>query len=188
VANDEFLGQRKHALEEAFFRKVEKQRLEQLRATLREKSERADLARATGVDDAEVLDALVGLGVSAETLTALALAPLLRVAWADGTLQPGERDAILQSARARGVAEDGPAHALLSSWLDHPPDAALDDAWAAYTQALGRKMTPAQRTALREQVVGFARDVAHAAGGFLGIHTIAAAEEAALTAIAAAFG
>lgn len=185
---DEFLGVRRHALEDAFFKKVEADNLAKLRAEMARKGSREELGKATGIGDPGVLDALVALGVSAGTVTALALAPLVRVAWADGALQSGEREAILRSARDRGVTDGSPAHALLASWLDHAPDASLDQAWAAYTGALCGALGAEQRDALRDQVVGFARSVAEAAGGFLGMATISAAEEQALAAIAAAFG
>jgi hypothetical protein len=188
VATDEFLGERKHALEEAFFKKLEAKQLEALRAEQARKSTRAELAKATGLTDDGVLDALVALGVSSETLTALALAPLVRVAWADGEVQTAERDAIMAAAKARGVAPGSPAAQLLREWLGHSPDGSLDEAWQGYARSLASSMSAEQRAALRDQVVGFARGVAEAAGGFLGIHTISAAEEDALTAIARAFG
>src|SRR5688572_18853319 len=114
---DDFLGERRHALEEAFFRKVEQQKLSALRAQLDRSSSRQELSAATGIEDASVLDRLVDLKLSPTTLTALALAPLLHVAWADGQVQEGERKAILDSARSRGVSEASPSYGLLSTWL-----------------------------------------------------------------------
>jgi uncharacterized tellurite resistance protein B-like protein len=187
VDKDDFLGERKHALEEAFFKKQEQEQLAKLRAELDRKTTREELARATGIADQGALDVLLELGVSGQTSTALALAPLLRVAWADGEVQQAERDAILESARSRGVVEGSPAHTLLMEWLTAPPDPSLDAAWEAYARALVEKMTAEQRLALRDQVVGFARGVAEAAGGFLGMKKISSAEEAALAAIARAF-
>jgi hypothetical protein len=49
-------------------------------------------------------------------------------------------------------------------------------------------MDAGQRAAMRDQWVGFARAVAEAAGGFLGVKTISRDEEEALAAIARAFG
>jgi uncharacterized tellurite resistance protein B-like protein len=184
---DDFLGERRHALEEAFFRKVEQQKLVAFRAAMDRASTRQELSAATGIEDAMVLDRLIDLSVSPSTLTALSLAPLLHVAWADGTIQPAEQKAILESARSRGVSESSPSYALLSEWLSHAPDPVLHQAWAAYTRALCQKMSAEQRAALEEQVVAFARGVAEAAGGFLGINKISAAEEQALGAIARAF-
>jgi hypothetical protein len=184
---DEFLGERRHVLEEAFFKKQEQESLAKLRSELGRKSSRAELATASGIEDPLVLDRLVDLGVTAAALTAIALAPLLQVAWADGEIQPAERTAILDSARKRGISENSPAFALLSDWLGRPPEPLLGEAWATYTRALCEKMSAEQRAALKQQVVSFARGVAEAAGGFLGLHTISAAEEQALAAIGRAF-
>jgi hypothetical protein len=75
----------------------------------------------------------------------------------------------------------------LTSWLSARPAAALDDAWAAYTGALCSRMSVEQRAALRDQVVGFARGIAEAAGGFLGLKKISSEEDQALREIAEAF-
>jgi hypothetical protein len=187
MSNDEFLGDRKRALEDAFFAKQEKAAMEKVRAELDRKATRAELAATTGITDDKVLDEICGLGVTTHTLTALALAPLVRVAWADGEVQAGEREAILASAAKRGIAAGGAAHTLLLGWLESKPDAGLDRAWADYTRALCDQLDAPQRAALRDQVLGFARGVAEAAGGFLGVKTISREEEAALTAIAEAF-
>lgn len=184
---DEFLGERRHALEDAFFKKQETADLARLRADLARKSTREELATATGIADPAVLDRLVDLGVGGPTLTALALAPLIQVAWADGEIQAGERSAILDAARKRGIADGSPSFALLTAWLTERPEPVLDDAWSAYTRALCESMTADQRAALKQQVVSFARGVAEAAGGFLGLNKISAAEEQALSAIGRAF-
>jgi hypothetical protein len=187
VQKDEFLGVRKHTLEEAFFKKLEAQKLAKLRAELARAATREELEAATGVRDPAALDALVALGISGETLTALSIVPLVHVAWADGSVQDAERDAILAAAKQRGITDDSPGHALLSEWLNHDPEPALFEAWSAYTQALASTMAEATRDSLRDEVVAFARSVAEAAGGFLGIRTISAAEDQALGGIARAF-
>jgi len=125
--------------------------------------------------------------MSGQTVAALSLVPLLRVAWADGKLDEKERDAILQAAQSKGIEPGSASHALLDGWLVRKPDASLHDAWAAYVAALSSSLTQEQREHLRDQLVGFARRVAEAAGGFLGVGKVSAAEEKALAAIEAAF-
>ena len=90
--SERVLGDRRKALEEEFFKKES----EKLRARLREQADRetarAALAEASGIGDAEVLDRLVQLGMSAETFAALSLVPLVEVAWASGKVEPQERE------------------------------------------------------------------------------------------------
>ena len=83
---------------------------------LRQKHEQAaraeDLAAASGIQNPAVLEALAAVGVRAETLTALALVPLVAVAWADGEVQTGERFAILRAAHELGLERGNPSTTL----------------------------------------------------------------------------
>jgi hypothetical protein len=184
----DFLRDRRESLEEEFFHKLQSDQIEVLRGELERKESREQLRAACGIADDAVLDRLASLGVSAVTMAALSMVPLVRVAWADGAVQEAERDAVLKAAHERGIEKSGPAHRLLAGWLDKKPKPELYETWAAYTRALADSLVPAQRTQLRDQIVGLARQVAGAAGGFLGIHKISHEEEVALSAIEAAFG
>jgi hypothetical protein len=135
----ESLRARGKALEEAFFRK-EQERLREIQSMLHsEQSATQALREASGIDDEAVLQQLASLGVRAETLAALTLIPLVEVAWADDRMEEREREAVLAGAESSGIAVDSPSHGLL------------------------------ERLRLRENLVGRARRVAEAAGGFLGL-------------------
>ena len=184
----EFLKERRETLEEEFFHRLQSDQIDALRGELERKDTREQLRAACGIADEVVLDQLLALGLSGVTMTALSMVPLVWVAWADGAVQEAERKAVLKAAHERGIDDGGPAHKLLAGWLERPPKQELFDAWAAYTRALADTLVPSQRTQLRGQIVGMARKVAEAAGGFLGIHRISHKEEVALKAIEAAFG
>ena len=64
---EEFLGDRKRALEEEFFRKQEAALLNQLRAAQAKESAQEALAAATGVRDSAVLHKLNTLGITSDT-------------------------------------------------------------------------------------------------------------------------
>ncbi|HKE16905.1 MAG TPA: hypothetical protein VKB80_18660 [Kofleriaceae bacterium] len=184
----EFLKERRETLEEEFFHRLQSDQIEALRGELERKDTRDQLRAACGIADDVVLDQLLALGLSGVTMTAVSMVPLVWVAWADGTVQEAERKAVLKAAHERGIDDGGAAHKLLAGWLERPPKQELFDAWGAYTRALVDTLVPSQRTQLRGQIVGMARKVAEAAGGFLGIHRISHKEEVALRAIEAAFG
>ena len=63
-----------------------------------------------------------------ERLAALALAPLVEVAWADGVVTPGERDRVMKAAKALGLSQRSEfCRSTLMRWLyDGPPTQALE--------------------------------------------------------------
>ncbi len=73
---DDFLGDRKKALEESFFAKENERLLENLRAEKAKLAAKEALAEASQIRDESVLDSLVELGIGPDTWTALSLIPL----------------------------------------------------------------------------------------------------------------
>src|SRR4029450_10355631 len=95
---NELLADRRKALEEEFFRKENERQRAALQARKKRDESKAAL-RETGIGDDALIDRLLDLGVAAEAVVALELAPLVAVAWADGTLDDRERAAVLRAAR-----------------------------------------------------------------------------------------
>jgi len=56
----------------------------------------------------------------------------------------------------------------------------LMDAWKKYARAIYEELTPSEKVLMRESIVGKAREIAEAAGGFLGLASITAGEKALL--------
>jgi hypothetical protein len=166
---DEILRDREKALEESFFAKQNEKLLEALRRREEKKASREELARVSGIADSEVLGRLVELGISAESWTALSVVPLVEVAWADGEVSDKERAAVLAGAEANGIGVRSPGYETLEGWLRQRPDGRLLEAWGQYTVRLCAGLAPAERHALRDEVMGRARAVARATGGFLGL-------------------
>ena len=174
-------------LEDAFFTHENTEVLEQIRAGT-EGTERREALRATmgNVDDA-TLDRLLALGVRAETVLALTLVPLVRVAWADGELDAGERAAVARAADERGLTEGTPGHRMLIAWLTTRPDDTVVRAWKEYMRGIWPLLSALEQAELRDYIVGLARGVAEAAGGFLGLgFKVSAAEAAVLKEVDAA--
>lgn len=186
---EEFLSDRRRALEEEFFRKQDRALLNQLRTAQSKELAQEALAAATGVRDSTVLDTLSTLGITSDTLLALGLVPLVVIAWADGALDDKERQAIAASLGAAGIVTDSPAGQLVQSWLSNPPPASMLTAWSSYTSALAAELSPTERDNLRDSVLGRARAVAEAAGGFLGFgNRVSKAEAELLQKLAKVFG
>jgi hypothetical protein len=177
VPNDEFLDERRAALEDEFFHKENQKKLEKLREQLAAQETKEELRKASGMTDDAVLDRLVTLGLRGPTVAALSLVPLVAVAWADHELEDEEREQILQAAAGKGMGPGTPGHELLTTWLAREPDAALLDAWEDYMKALMSQLNDEQVRMLRSQVVNFAKVVASSAGGFLGFGRVSSREE-----------
>jgi hypothetical protein len=165
----ESLRARGKALEEAFFRKEDERLRELQRMRQGEVSAMHALRDASGIEDETILKRLSGLGVRAETLAALTLIPLVEVAWADDRMEKQERAAVLAGAESSGIEAGSPSHGLLKLWLDDRPAPDLFSTWREFIQALCAQLSADERLRLRENVVGRARRVAEAAGGFLGV-------------------
>ena len=132
----EFLGDRKKALEESFFARENAKLLERLKTEINTHETRERLANASGIESDEILEKLCALGVDAETWTAISIAPLIEVAWADGKIDAPERQAVLSGAEANGITSDSPGYQLLESWLAHRPDGRLLEVWGTFIVGL----------------------------------------------------
>lgn len=187
--SEEILGERRKGLEDEFFSRQSAELRERLRDKEQATARRQALSEASGITDDAVLDHLLALEVSAETIAAFALVPLVAVAWADGELDPKEREAVLAATRdVTGCAPDSEVYRLVEGWLTREPERALTDAWQAYTAAMVADLGSEARERLKAQVLGRARRVAEAAGGFMSLGSkISKSEEAVLADIERAF-
>jgi len=175
------------ALTDQFFKSHDQALLDKMRKTRRSTEMKAALAEVAGIHDDHVLQKFVELEVNPEMVAAIALVPLVEVAWADGTLDVREREAVLMAAAAQGIAAGSVEHGLLASWLAQRPDAKLLEAWRHYVRSLCDKMNEAERQGLKRDILSRARAVATASGGFLGMGKISDAEEDVLHTIEAVF-
>ena len=120
-------------------------------------------------------------------MTAVALIPLVAVAWADGKMEDGERTAILKAANEADVSEGSASYQLLESWLQNNQPDGLLESWKTYVSSLKGSLEAAAMGQLKNSVVKRATGVAKSAGGFLGLSTISEVEKNILTEIEAAF-
>jgi len=165
------------ALEDSFFAKENARIMQELRAASALEEKKIEFREYLNIESEEVLDALIDLEVEPETLIAFTLVPLVEVAWADGEIQPKEREAIIKAAIERGVEDGSPTCTLLRNWLQTPPDPVLLETWRGYIEELMNSLGERAKTHLKSSSIGRARAVAEAAGGFLGIGSISAAEK-----------
>ena len=155
--SDNSLEERGRALENQFFDKENKLKLTAMKEKLEGQQSREELRKASGMTDEAVLDKLVALGLRANTIAALSLVPLIFVAWADGSIQDNERNAILQGAHGKGLEVGTDGYELLTTWLQKRPSDELLEALEGYIKALASQLNDEQNRLLKNQIVGFAR-------------------------------
>jgi hypothetical protein len=166
---DELFEERRRALEEAFFRKHNREVLDRLKAEAKRLSAKQGIAEATGIGDDALLTRLADLGFDASSLLAFALVPAVEVAWADGIIDEAERTHILARLTPEPFASSSPTYEMIASWLSRRPPAELFDAWVAYTRALCAGLAPADRQWLAAGIVRRSEEVAKASGGLFGV-------------------
>jgi len=180
---------RKSELEDKFFAERDQELLRALREKTALRERKQALAEASGIADEDLLDQLQQLDVGAETLAALSLVPLVAVAWADRTLDPKERQAVLSAAEEKGIGPEHPGYPLLERWLEKRPAPALLATWKDYVAALSGTLSESAHKALKQDLLGRARAVAEAAGGLLGLGSrVSKPEQAVLEELEQAFG
>jgi hypothetical protein len=177
MEREDVFGARRRALEESFFAKRDAELLANLQRQSANQEAKQALRAASGIADEAVLEHLVAANITAETVTALEVIPLLAVAWADGNLDEREKKAVLSASEAEGIRPGSSAYALLDSWLREPPSDSLLVAWKDFIQAAQKSLSPQALSALREDVLNRARKVARASGGLLGVRSVSEAED-----------
>jgi tellurite resistance protein len=174
-------------LVDSFFYDQDQKLLQDFRQRMEKMDRRAQLKEVSGIHDDAVLDHLVELNIDAETLAAMEVVPLVAVAWADGDVQAKEREVILEAVKKTGLKPKDGRYPMLEHWLDKHPGAEMVDAWKHYLQGLCRKLTPQEIEKLKHELLDLAREVAQAAGGFLGFGKISPDEQAILDDLSQAF-
>jgi hypothetical protein len=180
-------SRRSSALEEAFFLAEDQRLIEKHRALKEMQEGKQALAEVSGITNDVVLEKLVSLGTTPQTVAALAVVPLVEVAWADGEVDDQERQAILQALVGSGVAPGGIEHQLVETWLARRPGPQLLATWQQYVHGLCEKMDDTEREAFREEVLKSTLSVAEASGGFAGLWKVSATEREMIEQLKAAF-
>ena len=177
------LHDRGDALEQAFFSKMDAKLLDDLRQKKAAEQSRAALQKVSGITDPAALDALIKLGISPDTLSAMALIPLLHVAWGDNSLDDSERDAVLVAMHDRGVHDGSDTYKLLSSWLTAEPKPELFAAWKSYVLELRLHLDADSYAVMKSRVLEDCGVVSRASGGMFGIGAVSSSERNAIAEI-----
>jgi hypothetical protein len=131
------------------------------------------LAEAVGVFDGELLASLRVAGYTPLTVGLIQLAPLVRLAWADGHVSPRQRSTIVQLAVRERVRADTPAGARLREWLDCCPSDDVVDVSLATIRAKWDRLSLDVCETVQRQFIRDCTLVARSADGVHDDHKIA---------------
>lgn len=184
MVDHDSMQERGRALEEEYFRKKNRELVERMQAEARSEQARRDMGAQVGIDDPEMLQELQKLGFTADTVALLPLVPVLQVAWADGSVAPAERDAILKLAQTRGIADGGAAHHQLKAWLADRPSSEVFTSATRLIRAVLDAPAGDQQKMSADDLVAYAESIASASGGLFGLRSISPEERAILTSLA----
>ena len=176
MSKDAF-NERRKALENEFFYQVDEKLLTAMKAKTVAETNRRQLGEATGIADSELLDELFAAGASAETVAAISLVPLILVAWADGKMDPEEREPIVNAAIDQAILSGSPGAELLEHWLNAEPKGELASTWKHYITAIMEQMSDEAKVLLRSDILMRAKAVANASGGILGFGKVSSEEK-----------
>jgi hypothetical protein len=177
----------KSSLEEAFFHKRDVDLIAEFRKKETQQTRKKMLSELSGITNEEVLQQLIAQDIHAEMLAAFLLIPILEVVWADGEVQPEERNVVLHAMEEAGIQKASVAHRLTEQWLERRPEPKLMELWTDYTREMMGHLTPESQECIKQTVMGHARAVAEACGGFLGFGRISNEEQKVLSALEEAF-
>jgi hypothetical protein len=159
---------RRSSFEEAYFRNKDVDTVEKLKKVFDAKRDREELRKATGITSDEVLDRMMAVNAKGEMLTVFKLLPLVEIAWADGSYDQKEGDAVVAAAIKHGIPRDSAALERLKEWLHRGPNPEARKAWYMYAEELRKTLTPAELNAFRDDLLKTARQIAEGSGGILG--------------------
>jgi len=155
---------REHALEANYFRQQDAQLIDKLRRNAKLDDIATSLAAMLEVDNPDLLVRARQAGITADTAPALFLAPLVQMAWAEGSVGRAERKAVLRLARGRGIDPKSQSYAQLEEWLSVRPAEELFEISYEVLRA-GFAVLPRQEADERiNRVVEACEEVASASG------------------------
>lgn len=176
ITNDSF-NARRQALENEFFYQRDQQLVANLRNEFATFEEEHKLAHVSGVLDEKVLLELVHAGVTAESLLATRMIPMVVVAWSDNLIVVEERTAILKAAAEDKIVPGSAAYELLQHWLHERPRKEVVTTWFEYIRELVKVAPPATVQELRSRTIRLCEQVARASRGFWSSGSISPAKQ-----------
>ncbi len=184
MAEHEKIGERARAMEEEYFRKRDRELMAKLRKARADEEAKRAMGASTGPDDPALLQALLDLGFTPDTVGLLPLVPVVQMAWAEGGVTKHEYDLVLKVAAARGIAEGTPAYLQLIEWLGTRPSPEVFAGASRLIRAMLDAGAGQVGDLTADDLVAYCEQIAGASGGVLGLGRVSTEERTLLTQLA----
>lgn len=125
--------------------------------------------------------ALLDLGLDAESYRALLILPLVQIAWADGDIAAPEQAELLKAAEHVAVGPEGLR--LVRDWVSHRPSDAYFERGQALLRGMAERGESAFDRAALQQVVSLGDKIARSSGGLFGLFAVSREEAEAMRAL-----
>jgi len=178
---------RASALENAFFLEQDQLLIKKLQELKKLQESKDVLRQVSGITNDHILEKLVSLNITPQTVAALSVVPLIEVAWADGVIDEKEKATILSQIEKHGIKVGSTEYDLTSLWLSHRPEETLLLAWEHLVKDICSKMTDSEKKDFQESLMHDTLAIANASGGFLGFGKISKEEKMMLKKLEIAF-
>jgi hypothetical protein len=153
--------------EEKYFLEREHELLAKLQRRFALATKLGEMTDETRVANDAILQDLMTLGYTRDTLPLIYLAPIVYVAWAEGFVSAGEHARVLEIARERGIAPGTPAHQQLLGWLAERPSDDLLEKSIGIVQAVMHTHPAAEEAAEKVEMLAEVQRVVDASGDLL---------------------
>lgn len=171
-----FLDLRRKGLEESYFAKENERLIQEMKKKSRLVTIRKQLEFVLGRERPQLVNSLMALDITKDTLPALIWLPLVLVAWSDGYVDPNERQTIFEIVNACGIRSKSSAENILEQWLINRPKQDLIWVWKEYIRAFKSGMADDERPDFNRLIYGYSRNVAMASGSLLKMGAITTQE------------
>ncbi|TWU46142.1 hypothetical protein Poly51_55370 [Rubripirellula tenax] len=186
MPNDKAKSKPRQLDEGHFFAELEGQIVRRLKAEAGSQEGRDVLLRDTGIRDQKLIEELGRLGITSDGILALRVFPLALVAWAEGSADVRERQAVMAEAIQLGITDGSAAWILLDQWLDRRPPGLGVDAWRRYVHSIFADMSDVAQKRIIELTQRQMTSIAKASGGHLGFGKVSKKEQAVIDQIVTA--
>jgi hypothetical protein len=184
MAEGDFMGDRRRASEEDYFRKKDRELIEKMRKQAADDQARREMGARIRVNDPVLVQDLQAMGFTPDTVKVLPLVPIVKLAWTEGGITSAERKLLVTLARERGISEGSAADQLLSDWMAHAPTPELFNNAMRLVRAMLAAQAPDADTITADDLLRYCEIIAEASGGVFGIGKVSAEERATLDEIA----
>jgi hypothetical protein len=171
------IHERGKALEAEYFHRVDEALLNRMRESIRRTEASKQLGESLGFKDNALIEHLLDAGLDSTSISAMALVPLVFIAWSDDGVSTAERQLVMSEAIHRGLSSQENAMRLVEHWLEKRPSQRLWVVWCEYHEALRQSLPTDIERALSHTILSRCEAVAKASSSIWGMDRISKPEQ-----------